>query len=222
MIDLAFTVTGVEATPHAAVPQLTFQLRVEERNAQQPTDIQSIQLRCQLRIEPTRRIYEGEDPRLLVDLFGEPAGWGRTMHSLLWTHVQTTVNSFMGAADFALPVACSFDFNVAATKYFAALEHGEIPLLLLFSGSVFYRTGDARLQIAPIAWDQEAAYRLPVSVWREMMDHYYPGTVWLSLDREVFDRLAAYQSRQGLPNWRQAIDALLAHEHEQVHERVLT
>jgi hypothetical protein len=221
MIDLAFTATRVEATPHAAVPQLTFRLRVVEQNAPQPTDIQSIQLRCQLRIEPTRRVYAGEDPRRLVDLFGEPGGWGRTMHSLLWTHVQTTVSAFAGAADFELPVACSFDFNAAATKYFAALEHGEIPLRLLFSGSVFYRTGDMHLQIAPISWDKEAAYRLPVSVWREMMHYYYPGTVWASLDRNVFDRLREYQSRQGLANWQQAIEALLAGERETVNEQAL-
>jgi hypothetical protein len=222
MIDLAFTVTSVQATPHAAVPRLTFRLRVEERNSSQPTDIQSVQLRCQLRIEPTRRVYAGEDPRRLVDLFGEPAGWGRTMHSLLWTHVQTVINAFHGEADFELPVACSFDFNVAATKYFAALEHGEIPLRLLFSGSVFYRTDDAHLQIAPIAWDQEAAFRLPVTVWRELMERYYPGTVWMGLDRDIFDRLTAYQSRQGLPNWQQAIEALLANQQESVNDQVLT
>jgi hypothetical protein len=221
MIDLDFTVAGVEATPHAAVPQLTFRLCVEERNAPQPTDVQSIQLRCQLRIEPTRRLYTGEDPRRLVDLFGEPGGWGRTMHSMLWTHAQTTINAFSGGAQFDLPVACSFDFNVGATKYFSALEHGEIPLRLLFSGSVFYRTADGQLQIAPIAWDKEAAYRLPVSVWRAMMNYYYPNTVWLSLDRDVFERLRAYQSRRGLANWQQAVDSLLAGQEEPLSEQVM-
>jgi hypothetical protein len=131
------------------------------------------------------------------------------------------VNAFTGATDFQLPVTCSFDFNVAATKYFAALDHGEIPLQLLFSGSVFYRTADGQLQIAPVSWDQEAAYRLPVTVWREMMDRYYPGMVWVSLDREVFDRLAAYQSRHGHPNWQKAIDALLVHEQAPMNEQVL-
>ena len=214
--DLNFTVASVEPLLHAASPQLTFRLRIEEQHADEPTDIQSILLRCQLRIEPTRRNYAGEDPQKLYDLFGEPERWGRSMRSLLWTHAQTMVGPFAGSTEIDLPVPCTFDFNVGATKYFAALEHGEVPLCILFSGTIFYRTGEGALQVGPISWEKEASYRLPTAVWWQMMDHYYPNTVWLTLDRSVFDRLAAYQSRRGLPNWQRAIDELLAHENEQV------
>jgi hypothetical protein len=41
------------------------------------------------------------------------------------------------------------------------------------------------------------------------MDHHYPGMAWLSLHRDVFDRLYAYKRRRGLATWDQAIEELL-------------
>ncbi len=104
---------------------------------------------------------------------------------------------------------CSFDFNVAATKYFAGLTTGEIPLRLLFSGTVFYAGEEGTLQVAPISWDQEAAFRLPQATWREMMDLYYPNTAWLSLRRDVFERFYQYKTQRGIPTWEQALECVL-------------
>ena len=122
-------------------------------------------------------------------MFGPPDRWGKTMRSMLWTHAHAIVPAFTGGTTVDLAVPCSFDFNVAATKYFAALEEGEIPLCFLFSGTVFYQAEDGRLQVAPISLDKQADFRLPVAVWKQMMDHYYPHSAWLCLDRDVFDRL---------------------------------
>ena len=72
------------------------------------------------------------------DLFGEPERWGQTLKTFLWTHVSTIVPAFSGTTEVSLPVPCTFDFNVAATKYFAGLEEGEIPVCVQFSGTVFY------------------------------------------------------------------------------------
>ena len=71
---------------------------------------------------------------------------------------------FQGSAIVELPVPCTFDFNVAATKYFAGLEDGEVPLPMLYSGTVFYEAADGALQVSQISWAKEAKYRLPVSV----------------------------------------------------------
>ena len=98
------------------------------------------------------------------------------------------VPAFDGQRIVDLPVPCSFDFNVAATKYFFGLEGGEVPLAFLFSGTVFYRDADGFLQMDLISWSKEANYRLPVRIWQELMDFYYPNTVWLRIDREVFER----------------------------------
>ena len=136
--------------------------------------VQSILLKCQIRIEPDARRYPAEDPERLLDLFGTPDRWGKTMRSMLWTQVQAIVPAFAGETTVELAVPCTFDFNVAATKYFAALEEGEVPLVFLFSGTVFYQAEDGRLQVAPISLEKQADFRLPVGVWRQMMDHYYP------------------------------------------------
>jgi hypothetical protein len=108
-----------------------------------------------------------------------------------------------------LPVPCSFDFNVAATKYFHALDDGEAPLTLLFSGTIFHENDEGHLQVAQIPWEKETAFRLPIRIWKQMMDHYYPNTTWVCLHREVFDRLDDYKRCQGLPTWEAALERLL-------------
>jgi hypothetical protein len=115
-----------------------------------------------------------------------------------------------------LPVPCTFDFNVAATKYFSALDDGDVPLYFLFSGTIFHADEDGALQVAPISWEKEANFQLPVRVWKEMMDLYYPNTAWLCLQKDVFDRLYQYKMRRGDPTWEQALDRLLGQAGTQV------
>jgi len=128
---------------------------------------------------------------------------------MLWTHSSVTVPPFTGSTMVDLPVECTFDFNVAATKYFAGLESGEIPLLLQFSGTLFYTDENGGLQIAQIPWSAETKYQLPVKVWQAMMEHYYPNSAWLSLRRDVFDRLHQYKIRHSIPTFEQALERLL-------------
>jgi hypothetical protein len=96
-----------------------------------------------------------------------------------------------------------------ASRYFDALEDGEVPLEFLFSGSVFYAGEDGRLQTARLSWEQEAAYRLPVAVWKETLERYFRGTAWVRMPKASFDRLAAYKARHALATWGDALDALL-------------
>ena len=184
-----------------------FKLRVTNADADQP--IHTVALRCQIQIEVTRRRYNEREQEHLLDLFGEPERWGQTLRTMLWTHASMVVTPFQGNALVELPVTCTFDFNVAATKYFAGLEDGEVPLYLLFSGTVFYEATDGALQVSQISWDKEAKYQLPVSVWQEMMNFYYPNSAWLSLRRDVFDRLSRFKMRRGIPTWEQALESLL-------------
>ncbi len=207
MPDLSFEVEGSEAVPFAASPLVALKLRVT--NADATEAIQTIALRCQLQLEVARRHYNQHEQERLLDLFGEPERWGQTLRTMLWTHVSVIVTPFEGTTLVDLPVPCTFDFNVAATKYFAGLEDGVIPLCLLFSGTVFYEAPDEGLQVAQIPWDREAKYALPVRVWKEMMDIYYPNSAWLSLRKDVFDRLYEYKRRGGIPTWEQALENLL-------------
>jgi hypothetical protein len=205
--DLNFVVEGVESARFAVSPLLNFKLGIE--NAMREHAIQTIALRCQIRIEPTRRHYRAAEQQRLVDIFGQPERWAQTVHSMLWTHTNIVVPSFSERTGVELPAPCTFDFNVASTKYFHALENGVVPLLLLFSGTIFYTAGDSPLQATQIPWSKEAAYELPVSVWKQMMDQYYPNTAWLCLSRDVFDRLHQYKIDRGLPTWEQTVESML-------------
>ncbi|MBC7929295.1 MAG: hypothetical protein H7Z38_01910 [Rubrivivax sp.] len=207
MPDLSFQVEGVEVVPYAASPLLAFKLRVANADAEEA--IQTIALRCQIQIETTKRHYNAEEQASLLDLFGEPERWGQTLRAMLWTHAGVIVTQFNGNTLVELHVPCTFDFNVAATKYFAGLKGGEVPLNLMFSGTVFYEAAGGALQVEQIPWDREAQYRLPVRVWNEMMDSYYPNGAWLRLRRDVFDRLHEYKMRRGIPTWEQTLDSLL-------------
>jgi hypothetical protein len=207
MPDLSFEVETTEAVPFAAAPLLAFKLRISNRETEEP--IHTIALRCQIMIDPQNRRYTAEDQERLRDLFGEPERWGQTLRAMLWTHTNVVVRSFTGSTVVDLPVPCTFDFNVAATKYFAGLEDGEVPLSLLFSGTVFYATEDGSLQVAQISWEKEARYRMPVRVWKEMMNLYYPNTAWLCLRKDVFDRLYRYKVRRGIPTWEQTLESML-------------
>src|SRR5581483_9590720 len=105
---------------------------------------------------------------------------------------------------------------LAATKYFHGLEADDVPLCLLFSGTMFYAGADGALQAAQISWEKEASFRLPVDAWQQMMDHYYPNSVWLRVPRDIYDRVTQYKLRNGLSSWDQALERLLPAENPQV------
>jgi hypothetical protein len=204
---LSFAVVDAAPEPYAAVPTLRFSLAVESRDA---IPIRSLLLTTQLRIGVARRSYEPREQARLVELFGTPERWRETLRSVYWTHATVVVPPFERRADVQLLVPCTYDFDVVASKYFHNVESGVAPLDFLFSGSIFYDDAAGLLKTARLSWESEAAYRLPVRVWKEMMEHYFPGGAWLRLGREAFDRLYAFKAERALPTWDQAVDALLA------------
>ena len=216
MLDLNFQVEGAVPERVAAAPLMLFKLRVAERTApgSSPTSIHSVVLRCQIQIEPARRHYGAREQARLLDLFGTPERWGQTVRPLLWTHASVVVRPFAGTTELDLPVPCSYDFSLAATRYFDALEGGDIPLCFLFSGTIFYDGGDAGLQVAQIPWEKEAYFRLPAATWKALMELHYPNSGWLCLRKDVFDELSEYRRRCGLPTWEQTLETLLAGEKE--------
>ncbi|MFL6351991.1 MAG: DUF6084 family protein [Bryobacteraceae bacterium] len=214
MPNLAFHVDGAEAVPFAAQPLLALKLHVQ--NANPDETIHTVTLRTQIQIEANRRQYDTGDKKLLRDLFDQPERWSQTLRPMLWTHATVVIPSFQGETVVDVQVPCTFDFNVAATKYFHAVSEGDIPLNLLFSGSVFYLDPAGALQVSPISWNSEARYRLPVRTWREMMEFYYPNSAWLCLRRDVFEHLYDYKVQQAIPTWEQTLETLLAVERKQV------
>ena len=208
MPDLQLTVEGAEVVQFAAAPLLAFKVRIV--NIPNDEIIHTVALRAQIQIEVSRRKYDSNEQARLLDLFGEPDRWGQTLRSLLWTHASVVVPGFTGSVLADIPVACTFDFNVAATKYFHGVTGGDLPLCFQFSGTVFYMGEDGTLQVAPISWDKESKYRLPVKVWKSLMDAHYPNSAWLSLHRDTFEKLSQFKRREGIPTWDEALDRALA------------
>ncbi len=213
MPDLSISVEEVEPVAFAATPTLGFKLRVA--NADPDEVIHTVVLRCQIQIEVTRRRYSPPDQERLRDLFGEPERWGQTLRNLLWTNTTAVASGFTGVTSIDLPVPCTFDFSVATTKYFNGLADGDIPLCLMFSGTVFYASPAGALQVAPISWEKEARFRLPLRVWKEMMDAYYPNSAWLCLRRDVFEELHRFKTERGIPTWEQTFETMLAELNEE-------
>lgn len=207
MPDLQLTIEGVEVVPHSATPLLSFKVRVVNDS---PCEIvHTVAMRAQILIEVTRRKYDAEEQSRLKDLFGEPDRWSQTLRNLLWTHANVVAPRFQGSVLAEIAVPCTFDFNVAATKYFHGVTNGDLPLCFQFSGNVFYQGQDETLQVVPISWDKEARYRLPSKIWKDLMDLYYPNSAWLALHRDTFEKLYQFKVRKGIPTWEEAIERAL-------------
>jgi hypothetical protein len=202
MPDLSFAVESTGPLPDVAAPTLALQLRIT--NAVAGEQIQAVLLRCQVQILAPRLRYSAEEKERLRDLFGEPERWGQTLTPMLWINTSVNVPAFTESTTCAIPVPCTFDFNVAATKYFYGIEDGEIPATVLFSGTTFYQT-QGGLQAAPISWNEEARFKLPVKLWRDMMDAWYPDMAWLHLRRDAFDALYRFKIQQGLPTFEETV-----------------
>ena len=186
---------------------LAFAVRVDSLGGQ---PIRSVLLDAQVQIAARRRPYASGTHERLFELFGPVKDWGSTLRTLLWTRTTLVVPPFSQSTVVELPVHCSYDIEVAASRYLDALEDGIVPLEFLFSGTVFYAAANGGLQAARISWEQDAEYRLPVRVWRETMEHHFHGSAWVRLRKDTFDRLYAYKSGRALASLEDAIDSLLS------------
>lgn len=209
MNELSFSVLNAQAEPYAAVPTINLRLSVA---SSVPEPVHAVALRCQVRIEPQRRRYDSGEEERLEELFGDTPRWGDTLRPFLWTHLATTLTGFTGVTEVDLPLPVSYDFEVAGAKYLHSLGDGEVPLVLLFSGTVFSR-GNSGFSAQPVPWHAEASYRMPVKVWRDVMDMYFPNSGWLRLPCETIDRLSRRKVEWALATFDQTIETLLK-EHE--------
>jgi hypothetical protein len=202
--SLAFAIDKARAVEHAAVPTIAFDLRIASTRP-----VRALQLDVQLQIAARRRSYDEPEQERLWELFGTPDRWSDTLRTLPWLRASLAVPPFTGETLVELPVICTYDLEVTAARYFAALVDGLVPLEFLFSGAIFYAGDDGRLQTVRIDWDSEADYRMPMAVWRRAIDRHFPDSAWLRLRREPFDRLQAYKARRALLTIDDAVELLL-------------
>ena len=206
MADLIFGCTGATAERYAATPTVTFALTITERTG---VRVHAIALRCQIRIEPHRRRYSAAEAQRLHDLFGDPSRWAETVKPIQLATITTMVPAFTAVTEVDLPVPCTDDLEVASARYLQGLDDGAIPLLLLFSGTVFVATEEG-FSVELVPWSAEATYRMPVSVWHDVVNLHFPGRAWLPCGRETLDALSAFKAKHALPTWDATLSALLA------------
>jgi len=206
MPDLNFAIEGAQPLRFAAAPHIAFTLRVTDPTS---VNIHTVILQCQVHLDVSRRHYTADEQGRLTDLFGEPAQWSQTLHRMLWANTSLVVPAFSGSTVTSLQVPCTFDFNVAVTKFFEGLDEGHVPVRSYFSGTIFFANASGGLQVEKISWEKEASYELPLQVWRDMMNAYYPNTAWLCLRRDAFDKLNAYKRRHGIPTFEQALESVV-------------
>lgn len=205
MGTLDFDVVDALVEPYAAQPTLLLRLRISET---QGRSVHAVALRSQLKIEPQRRRYDADEEAKLYELFGNTPQWGESLRPFLWTHLSATIPGFEGETTYDLPVVCTYDFEVAAAKYLHALgPDGVVPIVLLFSGTVFSK-GGAGFVAEPVDWHAEASFQLPVATWRGVMDRYFPDRAWIRVNHESLDRLQRFKATRGLTGWDEALDHL--------------
>jgi Family of unknown function (DUF6084) len=203
--EVTFAVLDVSPEQYAVTPVLTARVGIA---ADGDDPVHAIALRCQVRIEPLRRGYSDEEAEGLLDMFGPRERWATTQHNFLFQHGSAMVQGFTGATQIDLPLECTYDFEVTASKYFHALRDGVIPLQFLFSGTVFLK-GPTNFAVQQVPWDREDHYDMPVSVWRELVQLHYPNAGWVRLNHDTIDELARYKSARGLLGMDDAITSLL-------------
>ena len=190
-----FEVVGAAHLAFAAAPTMVFSVKAHDPGV---LEIQSMSLSVQVMIDPARRGYDEDTRQQLAELFGPPATWAPTTQGLSWGRVAAAVSAFQRETLFALEVPCTYDLEVAATKYFYSLKDGVVPLSFHFYGTVFYCAPDGRLQMTPVPWSASAQFGMPVSAWRAMIEEHYPGGGWIRLGGRTLSALNALRAERGL------------------------
>jgi hypothetical protein len=204
--DLEFEVLGAKPVRFAAAPMLSLDLEVTETAGRR---VYMIALTIQLMIDPARRRYDDATRERLMELFGAPERWAVTTRSLVWSQLDVLVPAFAGSTVVSVPIACHYDLELAAAKYLHSLPDGEAPLGLHFNGMIYYPGDDGGLQMVLIPWSKSIDFRMPVSVWRETIEHYYPGTGWVALQSRTLDALRQERLARGTPTLDACVAELL-------------
>jgi hypothetical protein len=199
-------VLSARTVKYAAAPMLSLDLQVSESTGR---PVYMIALTIQVMIDPARRQYDDATRERLLELFGPPERWAVTTRSLVWCQLDVLVPAFTGSTTVTVPVSASYDLELASTKYMRGLTDGEVPLALHFNGTIYYPGDDGGLQMVLVPWTKSIDFRMPVSVWRETIEHYYPNTGWVALRSDTLEALQRAKLDRGLATIDATVAALI-------------
>ncbi len=200
-------ILSVEAVARVMAPTLNFRIRVDEPSKR---PIFMIALSAVITVEPSKRSYDDATRAKLIELFGEPERWATTTVNFRWTAFDTLVPAFTESTEIEVAIPCTYDLEVAATKYFYGLTDGHAPVRFHFSGRIYYDAGEGRLQYVQVPWDCSVRFSMPVEAWQGAIAQAYPFRGWVPLDTSTIDRLQQLKVDRGLPTFDAAVDQLLA------------
>ena len=207
MTELTFTVLDVVPEPYAAAPNLTARLRIEEAGRR----ARCTRSRCAARCGSSRSAAATTDAEAagLLDLFGDRERWAETLRPFLWMQCTTMVQGFTGSTEIDLPLPCTYDFEVAGVTYLHALRDGEIPLVLLFSGTVFTRGAPASAS-SRCRGTARRATGCRSRCGGRLMDAVLPRRRVDAAGPRHARRARRLPARPGLTTWDDDVDGLLA------------
>ena len=161
MPDLSFTVESAESVPFAAAPTLVVQ--AARKNAEPDETIHTVVLRARSRLKSTRRRYsDAEKASCSICSASRTLEPDAALHAV--DPRQRRYSRRSPAAPWPICRCLAPSISMSPPPNIStASRDGEIPLNLLFSGTVFYARPDGTLQVAPIPWDKETRFRLPVA-----------------------------------------------------------
>ena len=201
-----FSVLSARPVRYAAAPMLALDLEVSEPSGH---PVYMVALTIQLMIEPARRTYDAATRERLIELFGPPERWAVTTRSLVWSKLDVLVPAFTGRTTVSVPIAVNYDLELAAAKYLHSLPNGVAPLALHFNGTIYYRDPDGGLQMVLVPWNKSIDFGMPVAVWHQTIEHYYPNTGWVALQTQTFEALQRAKLDRGLATIDACVQALL-------------
>jgi len=201
---LTFEMVDATADRFSAAPIVRLRVRVRLEGEA----IDALALHVRVQIEPAGRAYDTDEELLQQELFGKRERWVQSVRPLQWTECAVMLNAFTGETTFDVPIACTYDLQVASSKYASALKDGNIPVRLLFTGTIF-RGAQSGFAVEMLSWNSERQGRVPVATWQEAMERVFPGQAWIRVDRPTFAALRRYRTEHALYNWEDAFAHLL-------------
>jgi hypothetical protein len=207
MPDLKFEIISSRVKPYAVLPTLVFDLQITNNHPQE--QVYAAALKCQLMIEAVKRRYDRESKDRLFELFGDHTRWEETLRSFFWQIINIPVPAFSGKTVIEINIPCSEELSTAAGKYFYSVRDDEVPLAFLFSGTLFYKNANDDLEVTMIPWEKEALYKMPASLWQELMDVYFPNCRWLSIRKDIYERLVEYKAKSLFPTLSGCLENIL-------------
>ncbi len=208
MTTLAFDTVDALVERYAAAPSIRLRIRVRSDGEDA---IDAVALRVRVQIEPFGRGYRNGEEHRLTEVFGERSRWAQAVRPLQWAENSVMVGGFTRETTFDVTLPCSYDLNVASGKFLSALEEGDIPLRLFFSGTIF-RGSERGFTVEMLPWSSECTARLSLQLWQEAMDTAFAGDAWIRVDRSTFNELRRYRAANSFYTWEDTFAHLLTRQ----------